>query len=437
MNIRLAGLAAALLLGAPAPALAAPSPNQGIGGSKLDVIAEAFVALTLEAGEREPGYVDAYYGPKAWAEAAKAKPRAVPALKAEALRLSAATQAVTDASLTPDERRRKAFLLGQLKAAQTRLAMLEGQKFSFQDEAEGLFGVRPPIRPLASYDPILARLDGLVPGDGDLAARVDAFQSRYVIPADRLDAVMKAGIAACKARTEAHIALPKAEAFDLAFVTGKPWSGYNWYKGGAHSLIEINTDLPVAISRAVDLGCHEGYPGHHALNALLEEKLTKGKGWVEFSVYPLFSPQSLIAEGSANYGIGLAFPGPEKLKFEREQLYPLAGLDPATADAFDALMTARADLASSENTIADAYLSGKMDKPTAVAALAKYGLSSVARAEKRLSFIETYRSYVINYNLGQDMVRAHIERAGASPDARWKAMEAVISEPTTPADLAR
>lgn len=431
MITRLAGLAAALLLGASAPALAA-----SVGGPKLDVIAKDFVALTLEAGEREPGYVDAYYGPKAWADAAKANPRAVPALKAEAVRLYAATQAVDDASLSPDERRRKVFLLGQLRAAETRLAMLEGTKFSFQDEAEGLFSVRPPLKPLASFDPILARIDKLVPGEGDLAARVDAFQARYVIPTDKLDAVMKAGIAACKAKTEAHIALPKAETFDLAFVTKKPWSGYNWYKGGAHSLIEINTDLPIYISRALDLGCHEGYPGHHVLNALLEEKLTKGKGWVEFSVYPLFSPQSLIAEGSANFGISLAFPGAEKLKFEREHLYPLAGLDPASAEAYDALMTAKADLASSENTIADAYLSGRMDKPTAVAALAKYGLSSVARAEKRLSFIETYRSYVINYNLGQDMVRAHVDRAGKTQDARWKAMEAVISEPTTPADLA-
>jgi len=430
MIIRLAGLSAALLLGAAAPALAAEP-------GRLDAIAKDFVALTLEAGEREPGYVDAYYGPKAWAEAAKASPRAVPALRAEAVRLTAATKAIPDTALSADERRRKAFMLGQLKAAETRLAMLEGTKFSFQDEAEGLFGVRPPLRPLASYDPILARIDKLVPGQGDLAARVDAFQARYTIPADRLEPVMKAAIAACKARTSAHIPLPASEKFDLAFVTGKPWSGYNWYQGGAHSLIEINTDLPVPISRAVDLGCHEGYPGHHALNAQLEEKLTKGKGWVEFSVYPLYSPQSLIAEGSANYGIGLAFPGAEKLKFEREVLYPLAGLDPASAKAYDALMTAKADLASSENTIADAYLSGKMDKQTAVAALAKYGLSSVARAEKRLSFIETYRSYVINYNLGQDMVRAHVERAGKTQDARWKAMAAVISEPTTPADLGK
>ncbi|WP_421739256.1 hypothetical protein [Caulobacter sp.] len=430
MITRLAGLAVALLLGAAAPALAASPSSQ-----QLDMIARDFVRLTLEAGEREPGYVDAYYGPQEWAETAKLAPRPVSVLRKEADRLARLLAANPDKGLTPDERRRKAFLKGQVRAAQTRLAMLAGDTFSFQDEAQGLFGVRPPLKPLKTYDPILARIDRLVPGKGDLAARVDAFQSRYVIPTDRLDAVMKAGIAACKAKTEAHIALPKDERFDLAFVTHKPWSGYNWYKGGAHSLIEINTDLPIYISRALDLGCHEGYPGHHVLNAQLEDKLTKGKGWVEYSIYPLFSPQSLIAEGSANFGISLAFPGAEKVKFEREHLYPLAGLDPATADAYDALMTAKAALASSENTIADAYLSGRMTKPQAVAALAKYGLSSVARAEKRLSFIDTYRSYIINYNLGQDMVRAHVDRAGKGEDARWKAMEAVISEPTTPADL--
>ena len=120
---------------------------------------------------------------------------------------------------------------------------------------------------------------------------------------------MDAAIAGCKARTAQHIRLPKGERFDLAFVTGKTWGGYNYYQGHYVSRIEVNTDLPIRISRAVDLGCHEGYPGHHVLNSLLEQKLTRGRGWVEFSVYPLFSPQSLIAEGSANYGADLAFPG--------------------------------------------------------------------------------------------------------------------------------
>jgi hypothetical protein len=433
MKIRTAAasLAALAALSLALPALASS------GAEALDKIAVDFVHLTLEAGEREPGYVDAYYGPKDWETAAKANPRPVSALRKEADRLQAALAKVGDKGLSPDERRRKLFLKGQLRAAQTRLAMIAGDKFSFEDEAEGLFSVRPVIKPLKSYDPILARIDKLVPGKGDLAARVDAFQNRYVIPTDKVEAVMQAGIAACKARTEQHIKLPAGERFDLEFVTKKPWSGYNWYKGGAHSLIQINTDLPIYISRALDLGCHEGYPGHHVLNALLEEKLTKGKGWVEFSVYPLFSPQSLIAEGSANFGIELAFPGQAKTEFERDKLYPLAGLDPETAKAYGELQDAKAALSSSGNTVAAEYLGGRMTKEQAVLALMKYGLYSRGAAEKRVAFIETYRSYVINYNIGQDMVRAHVDRAGKSQDARWKAMERVISEPTTPADLAK
>jgi len=422
-----AALAAVLLLGA--PAFASP------GSDLLDKIAVDFVRLTLEAGEREPGYVDAYYGPSEMQDAAKLAPRPVSVLRKEADRLQLLLAKVPDKDLSADQRRRKLFLKGQVKAAQTRLAMIAGDKFSFQDEAQGLFGIRPVLKPLKSYDPILARIDKLVPGKGDLAARVDAFQNRYVIPTDKLEPVMKAGIAACKAKTEAHIKLPANERFDLSFVTKKPWSGYNWYKGDAHSLIEINTDLPIYISRALDLGCHEGYPGHHVLNTQLEEKLTKGKGWIEFSVYPLFSPQSFIAEGSANFGIVLAFPGQAKTEFERDKLYPLAGLDPATAKAYGELQDAKAALSSSGNTIAAEYLGGRMTKEQAVLALMKYGLYSRGAAEKRVAFIETYRSYVINYNIGQDMVRDYVYRAGKSEDARWKAMERIVSEPTTPADL--
>ena len=422
-----AALAVGLLVGA--PAFASP------GSELLDKIAVDFVRLTLEAGEREPGYVDAYYGPEEYQRAAKLAPRPVSTLRKEADRLQMLLAKVPAKDLDADQRRRKLFLKGQLRAAQTRLAMLAGDKFSFEDEAEGLFSVRPVLKPLKSYDPILARIDKIVPGKGDLAARVDAFQNRYVIPTDRLEPVMKAGIAACKAKTEQHIKLPADERFDLEFVTKKPWSGYNWYKGKAHSLIQINTDLPIYISRALDLGCHEGYPGHHVLNALLEEKLTKGKGWIEFSVYPLFSPQSLIAEGSANFGIELAFPGQAKTDFERDKLYPLAGLDPATAKAYGELQEAKAALSSSGNTIAAEYLGGRMTKEQAVLALMKYGLYSRGAAEKRVAFIENYRSYVINYNIGQDMVRDYVYRAGKSEDARWKAMERIVSEPTTPADL--
>jgi hypothetical protein len=55
---------------------------------------------------------------------------------------------------------------------------------------------------------------------------------------------------------------------------------------------------------------------------LLEQHLVRERGWQEFSVYPLFSPQSLIAEGTANFGIEVTFPPADRMTFEREVLFP-------------------------------------------------------------------------------------------------------------------
>lgn len=410
------------------PAAVAPSPVM----AALDAAARDYVALTLEIGEREPGYVDAYYGPADWAEAAKANPRTVAQLSAAAAALSARLNAVPTEGLDRQGVQRHAYLLAHVSAASARLRMLAGEKMGFADEAEALFGVRPELKPLETYDATLAQIDALVPGQGPLADRVAAFRARYVIPKDRLDTVMRAAIAECKARTARHIPLPTDENFTLEFVNDKPWSGYNWYKGKAFSLIQINTDLPIYIDRAVDLGCHEGYPGHHVYNALLERTFVTEKGWVEMSVYPLYSPMSFIAEGSANYGIDLAFPGHERVEFERRVLYPLAGLDPATAEAQARVLGLTRQLARAEYTIADDFLSGRVDRETTLDRLQKYGLVARDRATQRLSFIETYRSYVINYGLGRDTVQAWVERQG--PD-HWKTTETLLASQTLPVDL--
>jgi len=422
-----------LLLAATLAACQLPRP--AAPGDSLDRIARDYVLLSLTIGEKEDGYIDAYYGPPELQAEAKAEAPALtlPELARRTDALSARVAVLAPVGL---DARRAAFLAAQLTAARTRLRMIAGEKLSFADEARGLFGVTPEIEPLGHYDPVLAEIEALVPGPGALSDRVDAFAQRFTIPTARLQPVFDAAIAECKARTLRHIALPHGEKFGMAFVTGKSWSGYNYYLGNSTSRIEINTDLPIRISRAVDLGCHEGYPGHHVLNALLEDRLVKRRGWVEFSVYPLYSPQSLIAEGSANYGIDLAFPGPERLAYETSTLYPLAGLPTVDAARYAGLQEAMKALAGARFTIARDYLEGRIDEAEAVRLAQRYQLISAARAKQSIAFTKQYRSYVINYGLGQDMVRASVERAGPSAEARWKRMEAIISEPTLPSDLA-
>jgi hypothetical protein len=417
------------LLGACAtPPAAAPDPS----GDSLDAIARDYVALILEIGEHEEGYVDAYYGPPEWAAAAEANPRAVPQLIQGAASLTGRLNAVSTAGAGPGVAQRRAYLLAHVSSAAARLRMLSGEKMSFADEAEALFGVRPELRPLSDYDPVLAEIDRLLPGPGALAERVTEFRSHYVIPKDRLQVVMDAAIAECRRRTARHITLPANENFTLAFVSDKPWSGYNYYQGNSQSKIEINADFPIYTERAIDLGCHEGYPGHHVYNALLEQTFVRERGWVEMSVYPLFSPMSFVAEGSANYGIDLAFPGDEGTTFEREVLFPLAGLDPSTADRKARLGDLTRRLARAEYTIADDYLAGRIGRDEAIGQLMKYSLADRAKATQRLRFIDTYRSYIINYGLGRDVVQAWVERQG--PD-RWDAMETLLSSQILPADL--
>jgi hypothetical protein len=429
--MRALALSFLLLLAACATPMRAPADTTG---DTLDLIARDYVALILEIGEREEGYVDAYYGPPEWLAAAKANPRAVPQLIQGAATLSQRLAAVPDAGLDAMSRQRRAYLAAHVSAASARLRMISGEKMGFADEAEALFGIRPELRPLSSYDPVLARLDALVPGQGPLHDRVAALRARYIIPTDKLDVVMRTAIAECRARTARRIAMPANERFTLSFVTDKPWSGYNYYQGDANSLIEINTDLPIYIDRAVDLGCHEGYPGHHVYNALLERTFVKERGWMEMSVYPLYSPMSFIAEGSANYGIDLAFPGAERAEYEARVLYPLAGLDPATAGAQAELAALTRQLGRAEYTIADDFLAGRVNREETLNRLQKYGLSGRDRALQRLSFIETYRSYIINYGLGRDTVQAWVERQG--PD-HWDATETLLSSQILPVDLVR
>ena len=168
---------------------------------------------------------------------------------------------------------------------------------------------------------------------------------------------------------------------------------------------------------------------------LLEQRLVKERGWVEYSVYPLYSPQSLIAEGSANYGIELAFPGPERTAYEVKSIYPLAGLPTREAERYAALQDAMRGLQSARFTIARELLEGRIDETEAIRLTQRYLLVSPERARQLTDFTKQYRSYVINYGLGLDMVRADVEAAGSTPAARWKRMEQLLSEPTLPSDL--
>ena len=404
------------------------------GQVALDDVAREYVRLVLEIDAHESGYVDAYYGPAEWREEARKNPRDQAALKQEADRLHGILARFSSDDAEQVQRAR--VLSANVASARFRLDMIGGKRAHFADEAERLFALRPLLKPLSSYDPVLARIEQLAPGPGPLADRVDAFRSQYAIPPNKLTAVMDAAIAECRRRTLEHISLPEGESFRVEMVKDKSWGAYNYYLGKNQSLIQVNTDLPVIVGNALVLGCHEGYPGHH-LQGIYNESAFRTKGWAEYSVAPLYAPAAPLNEGGADFGVELAFPGAERVTFEQDVLYPLAGLDPKLAAAYDAFRTAMTELDGASLTISQMYLDGEIDKRKAVELTQRYELVARDVAEESLDFDEEYRSYVINYSVGEDLVRAYVDRAGSEPRARWAAYEHILSTPTLPADLAK
>ena len=396
-------------------------------------VANRYMNLVLAVGVHDSSYVDAYYGPPELQKQATEDKKSLATIRDEvdAALKDLATQKASNA----DEALRIEFLNKQLSSMLTRIDMLNGKKFSFDDETARLYDAVSPHHDRAYYMKLVAEIDKLLPGKGTVPERLAVFRAKMVIPKDKLKPVFDASIKECRARSARYIDLPANENFVLEFVTNKPWSGYNWYKGNAQSLIQINTEFPIYIDRAVDLGCHEGYPGHHAYNALLEKSLVKDKGWTEFSVYPLYSPMSLIAEGSANYGIEMAFSEAERLAFERDVLFPMAGLDPKLAGKYADLRKLLGKLSYADNDAAKNYLEGQWTKEQTIDWLVNVQLYPQEKAAQRVSFYDGLRGYVINYNLGKDLVAKYVERHVTSKDPamakaqKWAAFKQLLSSP--------
>ncbi|MGK2863753.1 MAG: hypothetical protein ACSLE0_17605 [Chitinophagaceae bacterium] len=395
----------------------------------LSRLAEDYVRLALVIGQYDAPFVDAYYGPdslKPTTPPSSVFPKdslldAVRALKSKVDQIS-----MSDS--TGSQGQRAAWISDQLISFDRRIRIFSGEYSLFDDESRDLFGTSAPVFNEHYYQLLVTDLDSLLPGSGAVTDRFQTLANKFVIPKEKLDTVFRAAIAECRTRTLKHYTLPSNEDFKLEFVTNKSWSGYNWYKGNYQSTIQINTDINIFIDRAIDVGSHESYPGHHVYNMLLEKNLFRDKGLVEISVYPLYSPQSLIAEGSANYGIDVVFPGDDKIIFARDVLLPLAGLDTIGITLYFRALAIKGKLNYVRNEVGRGLLSGAWTEEESLRWLQEYGMYNKETALKSISFIQGQRSYVINYNYGMDLVKKYIEeRGGTDPEKRWTLFEKLLS----------
>lgn len=408
---------------------------------KMNIIAEKYVKLALNIGSYDKDFIDAYYGPQDWKPenaSGEFNDSVYQALNQQVNSLLDEMESLSVYNATELEKLRYRYLYKQLLACKTKIFMLNGVTLSFEEEAQALFDAEVPVHNEEFFKQTIEELSKVLPGKGSVTERLISFKDKFRIPEEKLKTVFDAAIKECRNRTLKNIQLPPTENFSVEYVRNKPWGAYNWYKGNFFSIIQVNTDLPIYIDRAIDLAAHEGYPGHHVYNALLEWNLYRKKEWVEFSVYLLFSPQSLIAEGTANYGIEVAFPGNERIKYEKEVLFPLAGLNPNEADTYYKVLDLQKNLSYAGNEAARNFLNGKWNEQQTIDWLINYNLRSKESAAKYLEFIKQYRTYVINYNVGMDIVKNYIEKNGGTdenPLKRWELFKNLLSTPQTPGGL--
>jgi hypothetical protein len=134
----------------------------------------------------------------------------------------------------------------------------------------------------------------------------------------------------------------------------------------------------------------------------------------------------------------MAFPKDDYKQFIKKVLLPLAGLDTTYFDQYFNAYLLKKQLNYARNEIARGVLNGTMSDKEIYCWLLTYELLTKEEANFILRFIKKYRSYVICYNYGQDLVRNYVEANSGfleNDKTRWQVFSWLLSNLVTPEDL--
>jgi hypothetical protein len=359
-------------------------------------VAERYLELGLRLGRHVDGLVDAYYGPPELKAQVDAEQPVEPA------QLAADADALRDE--LPD-----GWLRDQVHGCATYAHVLAGDEISYADEVEGCYGVRPSRVPESVYEEVHAELDELLPGEGTLYERRQAWRDRHLVSGDKVVAVTQDLLPVLRTRTNALLELPAGEELTLEPVSDEPWWAFNYYLGNLASRVVLNVDVPTTGLDLVHLVGHEVYPGHHTEHAVKEQVLIRDRGKIEEAIQLVPTPQAVLSEGIAEAGIDVVLDDAgrqEAYAVLRSRGLELA--DPALSEriakAAERLRTVGLDTAlliheeGASEAEAQAYVE-------------RWSLMSPEQAQHSVSFVTdpTWRAYVITYSAGRDLCRAYID----------------------------
>jgi hypothetical protein len=275
----------------------ASSANSG-EAEQYEPVVRGYLMLGLRLGRLMDGFVDCFFGDADLTRQVAGEPTPVPAeLAGQASRLLAQ---LDDSGL--DESRRH-FLSAQLTALECVAKKLSGQQLSFGAEIRDYFQVEIAMGDPDHYASVHDAIGELLPGTGELRARLDAYDERNSIPPDKLRSAVQAVSDELRTRAGPLFDLPAAERVDYEVVHGKPWHAFNRYLGDFHSRVALNDEAGRAVAALPTIVTHESYPGHHTDHCLKEAGLVRGRGHGEQQIALVNTPQCLMSEGMAELAL--------------------------------------------------------------------------------------------------------------------------------------
>ena len=386
---------------------------------------ERFVRLTLAIDEHLPGYVDSYFGPAVWqAESKLAGKLPIPTLTEQT------NQLANDISQADElDPQRKEYLACHVTAMQMTLRLLAGEQVSLAEEVQALYDVRPQWTDESNFEEAQRELNDALPGKGSLQERLNSWKESLEVSVEKVKDLLPQIADKLREQTRKKFDLPEDESFVVEFVSNQPWGAYNWYLGNAKSRIDINTDLPLRITRLPGLLAHEGYPGHHTDLSIKEKKLVNGLNYSEFTVNLLNAPSAVMAEGIATSALETVFSDDELEAWFREEILPAAGM--SQIDARSILAVNHADRKKDGVSGNAAFMLHDQHKSEEeiIRYIQKYRLNTEKEARQTIKFISNplYRSYIFTYYVGYELL-AELFKNG-SRDAYFKRL---LEEPVTP-----
>ena len=364
-----------------------------------DATAERYVRLGLQLGRHVEGLVDAYFGPPELEAAVDAAPPVDPRVL-----VSSADSLLGELD--------DGWLRDQVVGLRTYAGVLAGEVRSYADEVEGCYGVRPVYTDESVFEAAHEQLEELLPGDGPLFDRYTQWEESIRVPVDRVERTAAAAIEQARAATRRFVDLPEGEGVALEIVRDEPWLAFCEYRGGLHSEIAVNVDLPMTAIELLTLSVHETYPGHHAERCCKEELLVRGLGLLEETIVLVPTPQSLIAEGIAKLAPPMLLEGDDG-----EALAAVihdAGIDFDLAHACAVRSALEPCQWAEVNATLMLYEDGATEEE-AHGYLERWELMTPELADHMIRFFKepTSRSYVMTYPAGHELCSAFV---GGEPD---------------------